>query len=121
MSGSNAGRMALQTNPTLNIKSTSSMIQNLRGGAISGRIVYSVGFRRSFTDPWDSMQNIRHPIPFLAAPDPSFPNFPGGLEIKVVGTGNAERVVARLVVMSNHSVTTFDAQSAMVIAARGMS
>jgi prepilin-type N-terminal cleavage/methylation domain-containing protein len=118
-----SGAMSLQANPTLNLYSTASMTSSLGGGSISGKIDYTVGFHRSFGVPFDAVQNSRHPIPYYAVPDASVPKFPSGLEVKVIGTGSAQQIVVRLVMLGNYRVggARVDSQAGQVIATRGTS
>ncbi|HEV7240821.1 MAG TPA: prepilin-type N-terminal cleavage/methylation domain-containing protein [Thermoanaerobaculia bacterium] len=117
------GAMTLQANPTLNVYSASSMTSGLGGGSVTGKIDYTVGYQQSFGVPFDAIQNTRHPIPYFAAPDSGQPSFPSGFEIKVIGAGGAQQVVARLVMLGNYTIggSRIDSQSGLVIAARGIS
>jgi prepilin-type N-terminal cleavage/methylation domain-containing protein len=117
------GDMTAQPNPTLNLYSVGSMTSGLGGGSIAGKIDYSVAYLQGGGVPFDTVQNARNPVPYFAAYDTTLPNFPSGLEVKVIGSGGAQRVVARLVMLGKYTIggARVDSQSGTVIATRGVS
>jgi prepilin-type N-terminal cleavage/methylation domain-containing protein len=97
--GANIGRLTVNNAAVLTRYDTKSLERDFTGGAISGKINYSIAFRMSTTQEFP----IRHRIPQYAVYNAAAPLFPSGLEIKIVGVGPTQRTLARLVVMSNYS------------------
>lgn len=113
--GVNPGGMTPIANPTLNIDpgsagrpsidtfnkpgiGLSSLLRQMRGGSIAGKINYSVGFRRSASDEFP----IVHSIPRYAKYDITKVDFPSGFEVKSVGVGPTQRTIIRLLLMANY-------------------
>jgi hypothetical protein len=107
----NSGAMTVQTGQGIWLYSTKSMIPELKGGSISGKMLYSVGFRPSSTTTFP----IRDLVPKYAVYDTSIPAFPSGFEVKIVGAGAARKVLLRLVLMSNYKAGKYESQEGFVI------
>jgi hypothetical protein len=54
-------------------------------------------------------------IPKYAVYDATIPAFPSGLEVKIVGSGAARKVLIRLVLLAQYGVTKLDSQEGFVI------
>ncbi|MBV8517450.1 MAG: prepilin-type N-terminal cleavage/methylation domain-containing protein [Acidobacteria bacterium] len=97
--GANLGKWTVNNATVLTRVDTKSLERDFTGGSITGKIDYSIGFRKSTTEEFP----IRHRIPLYASYNSAAPLFPSGLEIKIVGVGPTQRTLARLVVMANYS------------------
>jgi hypothetical protein len=69
-----------------------SMVPEMRGGRISGKMEYTVAMNRG-------TQNILTPIPRFGEVSG---NFPGGFEVKIVGPAGHRKVLTRVVLLSEH-------------------
>jgi hypothetical protein len=105
------GAMTLQANQGIWIYSSKSLIPELKGGSISGKMLLSVAFRPSSTTTYP----IRDLVPKYAVYDSTLPAFPSGFEVKVVGAGAARKVLLRLILMSNYQAGKYESQEGFVI------
>jgi prepilin-type N-terminal cleavage/methylation domain-containing protein len=108
---SNTGAMTLQASQGIWLYSTKSLIPELKGPAISGKVLFSVAFRPTSTTTYP----IRDVVPKYAVYDAANPAFPSGFEVKVVGAGAARKVLVRLVLMSNYKAGKYESQEGFVI------
>jgi hypothetical protein len=97
--------------PQITIASTTSLLPDMRGGRINGKIDYSIAFTPSV--PLKPFQ-IPHPMFFYAKADPAYPKFPAGFEVKIAGPAGHRKVAVRLVLMSNYGVSKFESQQGFV-------
>jgi hypothetical protein len=107
----NSGAMTLQANQGIWIYSAKSMIPETKGGAISGKMLYSVAYRPTSTTTFP----IQIAVPKYAVYDTTIPAFPSGFEVKIVGAGAARKVLLRLVLMSNYKAGKYESQEGFVI------
>lgn len=105
------GTMTLQATQGIWVYSAKSMIPEFKGGAISGKMLFSVMFRPTATTYFV----FPSPVPKYAIFNTSTPEFPSGFEVKIVGAGGSRKVLLRLVLMSNFSVSKYDWQEGFVI------
>jgi len=91
--------------PAIDIASTSSLLPELKGGRISGRMDYSVAFG-SYPLPL--------PIAKFAKPDASLPAFPSGFEVKIAGPAKSRKVMTRVLMMARYGINTYEAQQGFV-------
>ncbi len=124
------GHMTLQSGQGIWIYQAKSLLPEFAGGSVSGKMVYTVGFRPSATTVFPTLSNYntssssyvpKDPIPKFAIYDTSIPAFPSGFEVKLVGAGSAEKVLLRLVLLSNYGTSKMDSQEGMTIASAGSS
>jgi prepilin-type N-terminal cleavage/methylation domain-containing protein len=108
---SNTGALTLQAGQGIWLFSSKSLIPELKGPAISGKVLFSVAFRPTSTTTYP----IRDVVPKYAAYDATTPAFPSGFEVKVVGAGAARKVLVRLVLMSNYKAGKYESQEGFVI------
>lgn len=88
------------SSPVLTLTKFKTMMPELRGGRISGKMEYSVGFNASsITNPNFTFPD---PIPFLAQ---ASSNFPGGLEFKGVDNAGVKKILTRIVILSQYGGT----------------
>ena len=99
--------------PTIPIARTTSLLPEMRGGRISGRMEYSIAF---VPDSPKKPFPLLHPIGVYAQPDPAFPKFPAGFEVKIAGPSGNRRVGMRLVLMANYKTSTYESQQGFVTA-----
>ncbi|MEO8034990.1 MAG: hypothetical protein ABI837_11215 [Acidobacteriota bacterium] len=100
--------MTVEATPTLAIRKVSTLLPELRGGRISGRMDYSIGSKFGvFASP------LRHAIPLYytttAAPTDA------GFEVKITGRPGSQTILTRLVMMSFYGVNKFDSQDGFLI------
>jgi prepilin-type N-terminal cleavage/methylation domain-containing protein len=107
----NSGTMSLQANQGIWLFKARSLIPELKGGSISGKILFSVAFRPTSTTTFP----IRNTLPNYAVYDSSIPEFPSGFEVKIVGAGAARKVLLRLLLMANYQAGKYDSQEGFVI------
>jgi prepilin-type N-terminal cleavage/methylation domain-containing protein len=91
------GALAPIATPAIILTRMKTMLPELKGGRISGRMEYSVGYNSaSITNP-----NFKFPdpIPFYAQVDN---NFPGGLEFKGVDNAGVKKIFSRIVLLSQY-------------------
>ena len=100
--------------PQIAIASTTSLLPDMRGGRISGKMDYSIAFTP--TVPLKPFP-IRHPMFFYARPDAAYPRFPAGFEVKIAGPAGHRKVGLRLVLMANYRGGTYESQQGLVTAA----
>jgi hypothetical protein len=86
--------------PTIDIASTISLLPELRGGRISGRMDYSVAF---------GSYRLPVPIPMYGSITPA-----AGFEVKVAGPAKSRKVMTRLLLMSRYATNTYEAQQGFV-------
>ncbi len=89
-----AGGLTLQATHQIDMSSAESMLPELAGGRISGKMTYSVGVEGTSVTSGDV------PVSVLAE---SASLFPSGFETLVVGASGSRKVFLRLVLMSEHS------------------
>lgn len=100
--------------PQIAIVSTKSLLPDLSGGRITGRIEYSIAFTPNAPiTPF----RIVDPMLFYAKPDKNYPKFPAGFEVKVAGPAGHRKVGLRLVLMSNYRASTYESQQGFVTTA----
>jgi len=99
--------------PQIAIAKTTTLLPDMRGGRISGRMDYSIAFTPSA--PVKAFV-IRHPMFFYAKPDSAYPKFPAGFEVKIAGPSGHRKVGMRLVLMSNYRAGTYESQQGFVTA-----
>ncbi|MEA2490152.1 MAG: hypothetical protein QOH21_1944 [Acidobacteriota bacterium] len=115
LSGATDGTFdAAVRNPTIGIVRTASILPGLRGGRISGKMDYSVAF---VPDSPRAAFPLRMPINVYARTAAGLPRFPAGFEVKIAGPTGNRQVVARLLLMSRYSATTYEAQQGFVTTA----
>ncbi len=100
--------------PQIAIASTTTLLPDMRGGRISGRMDYSIAFTP--TAPIKPFR-IAHPMFFYAKPDTTYPKFPAGFEVKIAGPSGHRKVGLRLVLMSNYRGGTWESQQGFVTTA----
>jgi prepilin-type N-terminal cleavage/methylation domain-containing protein len=99
--------------PKIAVASTASLLPDMRGGRISGRIEYSIAFVPAVPKkPFP----ITQPIAFYSQPDPAYPKFPGGFEVKIAGPAGHRKVGMRLLLMSNYRAGKYESQQGFVTA-----
>jgi len=100
--------------PQITIASTATLLPDMAGGRISGRIDYSIAFTP--TAPIKPF-HIAHPMFFYAQPDTTYPKFPAGFEVKIAGPAGHRKVGLRLVLMANYRASTYESQQGFVTTA----
>lgn len=85
--------------------SLASLIPELAGGRVTGKMEYSIGLNAS-------SMTVRDPIPLFAT---ASSNFPGGLEFQIVGQSGARKVLTRMVLASWYN-RQFESRESRVIA-----
>lgn len=101
---------AALANPRIDLATARTLLPGLRGGRISGRMEYSVGF---------GSYPLRTPIRLFAPVDAARPGFPSGFEIKIAGPTGSRQVMTRLVLMSHYGARHYESQQASAIIAGG--
>jgi len=110
-------------NPTIPLPSATSVVRGLAGGRVSGKMVYSVGYRPSATARFnlstdfkkpDGTTQVRDPIPKYAVFDSTQPLFPSGMEFLMVGPAGSRRILSRIVLMANW-IGHIDSKESLVI------
>lgn len=83
--------------PVFNLTKNKTMLPELVGGRISGRMEYSVGYNSSSI----TIPNFTFPdaIPLYGRESS---NFPGGLEFKAVDNSGVKKVLTRVVMLAQH-------------------
>lgn len=100
--------------PRIDLARVKTLLTGLRGGRISGRMVYSVAFDPSAPRaPFP----IRLPIRVFAPADAARPGFPSGFEVKIAGPSGNRQVMTRLVLMSHYGTRHYESQQAFAITA----
>ncbi len=99
--------------PQIAIAKTSTLLPDIRGGRISGKMDYSIAFTP--TAPLKAFP-IRYPMFFYAKADAAYPKFPAGFEVKIAGPSGHRKVGIRLVLMSNYGAGTVESQQGFVTA-----
>jgi prepilin-type N-terminal cleavage/methylation domain-containing protein len=94
-----------------------SMLPEMRGGRISGRMEYTVAYRVGTPAPGNPITGYdnAHPVPLYAQANSSLPA-DCGFEVKVVGPAGSRTALLRLVLLSNYNITKIDSQEGFVIA-----
>jgi len=91
--------------------SLTSLLPELSTGSISGKMVYSVGYRPTASTTFP----VRDSIPKFGFALAGKPNYTTGLEVKFVGGGSAQKGIIRLVLLASYGVTKMDSQEGFVI------
>lgn len=92
------GGLVPTANPPFILEKNKTMLPELRGGRISGKMEYSVGYNSSsISSPLFKFPDL---VPLYAQEDN---NFPGGLEFKVVDNAGVKKMLTRVVLLSQHS------------------
>jgi hypothetical protein len=104
------GTLTAQANPPLTLYAAKSLLPEFGGGSISGKMIYSVAIRTATI-----RLPIRDAVPRYAVYDVASPNFPGGFEVKIVGSGAVRKTMLRLILVANYGVTKMDSQEGFVI------
>jgi hypothetical protein len=81
--------------PVLSLVKQKTMMPELRGGRISGRMEYSVGYNANAITNY----TFPDPIPYFALANN---NFPGGLEFKGVDNAGVKKILSRIVILSQY-------------------
>lgn len=97
--------------PQIAIATTATLLPDMPGGRINGRIDYSIAFTPN--DPIKPFK-ITNPMFFYAQPDATYPKFPAGFEVKIAGPSGHRKVGLRLVLMSNYRGGTYESQQGFV-------
>jgi hypothetical protein len=107
------GTMTLSSThkPKLVASLSKSLLTGLTGGRVSGRMAYTVGFRKSDGSKFP----VTEIIPKYAAFDGTKPEFPSGLEFLVVGPQGSRRILARLVLVAQYGANKWDSREVSVI------
>lgn len=105
--------LAVIGSPTITVSRTRSLFPEFRGGRITGKMQYTVGFMSA---PATLTPIRRYSIPISGQPD-----YPSGFEVKTFGGGNSRKLMARVVLLSNFSASRIDSHEAFVITAVGTS
>jgi prepilin-type N-terminal cleavage/methylation domain-containing protein len=91
--------------------SLSSLLPEFSSGSISGKMVYSVGFRPTASTQFP----VRDPIPRYAFAKSGNANYTTGLEVKFVGGGTTQKGIIRLILLASYGVTKMDSEEGFVI------
>jgi prepilin-type N-terminal cleavage/methylation domain-containing protein len=91
--------------------SLTSLLPEFSTGAISGKMVYSVGFRPTASTTFP----VPDPIPKFAFALSGKPNYTTGLEVKFVGGGSTQKGIIRLILLANYGVSKMDSEEGFVI------
>ncbi|HEX7151089.1 MAG TPA: prepilin-type N-terminal cleavage/methylation domain-containing protein [Thermoanaerobaculia bacterium] len=100
-------------NANIPIAKSASILPEMRGGRIAGRMEYSVAFRPTARPPFP----IRQPVSMYAQQNAALPAFPAGFEVKIAGPSGFRRAFVRLVLVSNYRATNYESQQATVTTA----
>jgi prepilin-type N-terminal cleavage/methylation domain-containing protein len=111
--GSTLNTLTLAANQAITRDVLRSVIPEIAGGSIGGKINYSIAYTASAT-----ALAARDPVPKYAVLDSSKPNYPGGLEVKVIGAGVSQKVLLRLVVLSSYAANRTDSEEGFAIVSR---
>ncbi|HYI11421.1 MAG TPA: prepilin-type N-terminal cleavage/methylation domain-containing protein [Thermoanaerobaculia bacterium] len=101
-------------NPRIELGSAKSLLPGLRGGRISGKMTYSVGF---VPTPPATPYPLRIPIRLFAPVVAGRPGFPSGFEIKISGPSGNRQVMTRVVLMSHYAAKSYESQQGFVTTA----
>lgn len=96
---------------TLLPANSKSLLTGLTGGRISGRMAYTVGFRKSDGTTFP----VRDIVPKYAKYDNTKKEFPSGLEFLIVGPQGSRRILARLVMVAQYGANKWDSREVTVI------
>ena len=107
---------SLIASPTITRASSGIMISGLKGGRVTGKMTYTVGYRKGSTKPGTSfpISTKVQPVPLYAETTTSLP-VDCGFEVKVIGPPNSRQVLTRLVLYGQYGIEKYDAQEAFVI------
>ncbi|HJQ39360.1 MAG TPA: prepilin-type N-terminal cleavage/methylation domain-containing protein [Thermoanaerobaculia bacterium] len=101
-------------NPAIALAEAKTVLPGLRGGHISGKMVFSVAFVPTSPQP---AYPLRLPIRLYAPADATRPGFPSGFEVKIAGPAGNRQVMTRLVLMSHYGARHYESQQAFAITA----
>lgn len=106
----------LITSPTIPRAGSGLMVAGLKGGRITGKMAYTVGYRSGPTKPGTAfpISTKVQPVPLYAEATSSLP-LDCGFEVKVIGPPNSRQVLTRLVLYGQFGIKKYDAQQAVVI------
>lgn len=102
------------SNARIDLASTKSLMPGLRGGRVSGKMVYSVAFVPTSPTP---AYPLRIPIRVFAPVVSGRPGFPSGFEVKIAGPAGNRQVMSRVVLMSHYGTKTYESQQGFVTTA----
>jgi hypothetical protein len=91
---------------------TKTVLPGLKGGRISGRMMYTVAMQRAGNAAWPETE---HPVNRYAQYDATTPDFPSGFEVKVIGPAGLRQTIVRLAMLSHYNVRHYDSQEAIAI------
>jgi prepilin-type N-terminal cleavage/methylation domain-containing protein len=91
--------------------SLSSLLPEFSTGSISGKMVYSVGFRPTASTQFP----VRDAIPKFGFTKSGSDNYTTGLEVKFVGGGTTQKGIIRLILLASYGVTKMDSEEGFVI------
>lgn len=100
-------------NARIDLATAKSLLPGLRGGRISGKMSYSIGFNPSSGPAYP----LRVPIRLFAPTVSGRPGFPSGFEVKIAGPSGNRQVMTRIVLMSHYGVKTYESQQGFVTTA----
>jgi hypothetical protein len=102
--------------PTIARASSGIMIAGLKGGRVTGKMTYTVGYRNGTTKPGTAfpISTKAQPVPLYAEATSALP-LDCGLEVKVIGPPNSRQVLTRLVLYGQFGIQKYDSQEAFVI------
>ena len=107
---------SLIATPTITQARGGIMIPGLKGGRVTGKMTYTVGYRKGATKPGTAfpISTKAQPVPLYAEATSTLP-LDCGFEVKVIGPANSRQVLTRLVLYGQFGIEKFDSQEAFVI------
>lgn len=107
---------SLITNPTIPRAGSGIMIAGLKGGRVTGKMTYTVGYRKGTIKPGTAfpISTKAQPVPLYAEETSALP-LDCGFEVKIIGPPNSRQVLTRLVLYGQFGIEKFDSQQAFVI------
>ncbi len=110
--------------PTIAIDASGPLVPAIGNVRISGKMDYSVGFSipaatvTTLKLKWGAYQD---PMPVYAVLDGTYPNFPSGFEVQIIGTPGAREVFTRLLLYANYGRNRLDSHASQAITATSAS
>ncbi len=107
---------SLIATPTITRASSGIMIAGLKGGRVTGKMTYTVGYRNGTTKPGTAfpISTKAQPVPLYAEATSALP-LDCGFEVKVIGPPNSRQVLTRLVLYGQFGIEKYDSQESSVI------